>query len=244
MAQLAATLVSTVVGASDSGNLLVDGPGSFGTDGGYVRSVAIGGATFTYNVELNTITASGSGATHSFDGTTHVLSITTAIGGLLALDLDNGAYTYSAPVSVPSDQLETFTYTLSDNDNDLVSSTLSVTILNADRPPIVRNNNVITNAPTVSGDDPIVIPKFALLYNDTDPDGQTIAVTAASTPKTAARQYLIHPTPLALRSAILVPTAGSSPIPAPREPFRTRAPSPSPRATETTRSTATALPIF
>src|SRR6185503_17152816 len=45
-------------------------------------------------------------------------------------------------------------------------------------PPIVRDDHVITNVSGGSGTN-IVIPDYALLYNDSDADGQTIAIAGA-----------------------------------------------------------------
>ncbi|MEZ5922756.1 MAG: DUF5801 repeats-in-toxin domain-containing protein [Hyphomicrobiaceae bacterium] len=181
LSQLAATLVSTVSGATTSGNLLADGPASFGVDGGYVSSVAIGGKTFTYNPVTDTVSVTGAGAaTHTFNPGTNVITIATAIGGALSLDLDNGAYSYTGPASVASNQSDAFTYTLKDGDGDTATSTLTIDILNEDRPPLVRDDIVITNT-----NSPIVIPHFALVHNDTDPDGQPISVSAAGAPQSS-----------------------------------------------------------
>ncbi|MEQ1578414.1 MAG: DUF5801 repeats-in-toxin domain-containing protein [Hyphomicrobium sp.] len=182
LSQLTATLVSTLTGGSTSGNLLTAGPGSFGADGGYVKAVATGGKTFTYSNLTDTITVSGAGAaSHTFNAATNVLSITTAIGGLLILDLDDGAYTYAGPASVSANVSDQFTYTLTDNDNDQASSTLTVDILNGDRPPLVRDDFVVTN---VSGSGAsIIVPEYALVFNDTDPDGQSIGITAVGAPQ-------------------------------------------------------------
>ena len=57
------------------------------------------------------------------------------------------------------------------------SATLTINVNNADLAPIVRDDLVITNITGNSAS--IVIPDYALLYNDIDPDGQTVAVTSA-----------------------------------------------------------------
>lgn len=182
LSQLTATLVGTVNAVTTSGNLLTDPnpDGGFGADGGYVRSIAIGGQTFTFN-GTNTISVAGAGAaTYTFVDATDVLTITTTIGGKLIVDLNDGNYSYTGPSMINSNQQEVFTYTLTDNDGDTASSTLTVNIVNGDRAPIVRDDAIITNWPTQFGADQIVIPKYALLYNDTDPDGHSISVTGVS----------------------------------------------------------------
>ncbi|WP_295559318.1 DUF5801 repeats-in-toxin domain-containing protein [uncultured Hyphomicrobium sp.] len=181
MSQLTATLVGTVNAVTATGNLATEiAGGGFGADGGYVQVISIGGRSFTFN-GTNTITVTGAGtATHTFDDPTNVITITTGLGGKLIVDLDTGAYTYTGPASITSDQTETFGYTLRDNDGDTSSSTLTVNIDNGDRAPIVRDDAIITNTPTQSGLDQIVIPKYALLWNDTDPDGHSIGITGVS----------------------------------------------------------------
>ena len=175
---LTATLVGTIV-APASGNLLTDGtPDSqFGADGGYVRATTLGGQTFTYDRATDALTPTGSGtATHSFNTVTNQLTIVSATLGTLLIDMDDGAYTYAAPASITSNQLVSYGYTLIDGDGDTASSTLAFTINNTDLPPMVRDDTVITN---VNGNGAaILIPDYALLFNDTDPDGQVISITA------------------------------------------------------------------
>jgi Ca2+-binding RTX toxin-like protein len=67
---------------------------------------------------------------------------------------------------------------LIDNDGDTAGSTLTINVTNADRAPIVRDDHVITNL-NGSGVS-IAIPDYALLFNDKDGDGQTIAITGVS----------------------------------------------------------------
>ena len=90
---------------------------------------------------------SGSGG---FDASTGVLTITTAIGGSLAIVIEQvpggdplGKYTYSPPASGPEDDngLEVFDYLLEDTDGSSSAATLSITIVPAD-PILVVGENV------------------------------------------------------------------------------------------------------
>ena len=89
----------------------------------------------------------------------------------------------TAPPAVGANISEPIGFTLTDRDGDTQSATLTVNVNNVDQAPIVANDHVITNYESLigSGIDPdqIVIPHYALLHNDTDPDGQAISVTAA-----------------------------------------------------------------
>ena len=166
-----------------SGNILTEGtpPSAFGADAGYVRSITYGTQTFVYDRDQNTITEVGSGpAIHSFNSLTHLLTIITTSQGNLAIDLDDGHYTYTPPTEIVANEVAQFGFALIDGDGDVASSTLSFNLTNSDLPPIVRDDVVITNI--VGTGASIVIPDYALLYNDHDPDGQAIDVTAAGSP--------------------------------------------------------------
>ncbi len=172
VSQLAATLANTV--STAAGNLVTDeGGGEFGADGGFVKSVTIDNTTYTFAPGTNGLAVSGTDHHTGFDTNTHILSLTLLSGALLALDMDNGAYTYKAPASLGSDITETVGYTLSDNDGDTSASTLSINVAHDVLPPIVRNDHVFTNDDSSST---VVISDAALTHNDTDAGGHTIVV--------------------------------------------------------------------
>jgi von Willebrand factor type A domain/RTX calcium-binding nonapeptide repeat (4 copies) len=178
LGQLAATLVGTI--NTTSGNLLTDGvqQGNYGADGGYVKSITADGTVYTYDPTLNLITAAGTDH-GTFDPATHKETVILASGGIFTIDLDDAFFTYGAPSSVSSGFIDAIPFILSDNDGDTAGSTLIMVSTQADRPPAVRDDHVITNITGGSGTS-IVIPDFALMFNDSDPDGQTIAVTGIS----------------------------------------------------------------
>jgi Ca2+-binding RTX toxin-like protein len=175
--QLAATLDGTIETAS--GNLLTDGvlQGTFGADGGYVKSISVDGTTYTYD-HLGSIAASGTDH-GSFDPATHKETVTFASGAVLTIDMDDGSFSYAGPPNVPSDFTDVVPFVLADNDGDTAASMLAIVSTNQDHPPIVRDEHVIANIAGGSGTG-IVIPDFALLFNDSDLDGQTISISAIS----------------------------------------------------------------
>ena len=176
-AQLTPTLVSTTQVAT--GNIATNGGNGFGADGGFVLSITAGTTTYTYNpAGAGSVSASGGPNNGTFNTTTNSLTIAMASGGSFVIDLDDGNYTYTPPNSVSLGFSESLGYVLKDNDGDVASNTLNISVAVADLPPIVRDDRVITNITGSSA--AITIPDFALLYNDTDANGQTISVTGTS----------------------------------------------------------------
>ncbi|MEH2588349.1 DUF5801 repeats-in-toxin domain-containing protein [Bradyrhizobium sp. AZCC 1721] len=138
--QLQSSLAGTI-SPSISGSV-IDGsiPTSFGADGGYVKSIEIGGKTYTYNPATDAITTSGSGSnTATFNATTNQLTITFtgSAGESFVIDLDDGAYAYTPPSTITSNFGRPFTYTLTDNDGDTGSSTLTINVNNVNEAPVL-----------------------------------------------------------------------------------------------------------
>lgn len=176
LSQLTSTLVALAHASPINGNL-TDSGGGFGADGGYVKSITVNGVTYSY--VQSTDTPSANTAQGTFNTSSNEWMVTTAAGGVIKVDMDNGAYTYTPPSTVGSSLNESIAYTLIDNDGDTtVSQTLAVHIDSASGPLVVRDDRVITNAPSVAGNDPILIPKWALLSNDTGPNSMLLAITA------------------------------------------------------------------
>ena len=147
-----------------------------------MRSITVDGVTYTFNPAANGgaggITTSGS---FTYDGTTKTLTVdtdTNVVGGELAMVMTTGAFTFQPPTGFSSKSVD---FVLVDRDGDTASSTIYFSAAGGpDHPPIVRDDHVITNISGGSGTN-IVIPDYALLYNDSDTDGQTIAITGAIT---------------------------------------------------------------
>ena len=174
--QLTQTLVNTVLAQPISGQLLNGGmPATTGADGGWVKSIAVNGVTYSYDRNTDTQSVSGGTSTGSFNQTTNEWTITLAAGALLKVDMDTGAYTYTPPTTIPpSGVTAAFGYTVVDGDGDTAASTLNITVSAAQGPMVVRDDFVLTNQ------DPVSIPDWALLANDSGPDSGTQALTGVS----------------------------------------------------------------
>ncbi|ALQ02191.1 retention module-containing protein [Pseudomonas brassicacearum] len=176
--QLNSVLSGTVQGAPVTGNLLGEG-GSFGADGGFVKSLVVDGTTYSYDPAANgghgALSASG-GVNHgSFNTTTNTLSIATAHDGTLVVNLDTGAFSYTSQTATSTLITENIGYTISDNDGDLASSSLVVKVV-PNSPPVAMDDNIITNV--LSGN--IVVPGELLLGNDSDANGDPLTASPTS----------------------------------------------------------------
>ncbi|MDT7524180.1 type I secretion C-terminal target domain-containing protein [Rhodoferax sp. TBRC 17198] len=105
------------------------GEGSgLGADGGFLRSVTIDGTTYTYDPAGNgTITTSGTNR-GTFDTSTNTMTISTTAGGKFVVDMDNGLYTYTPPVSTSTTFNESIGFSLQDQDGDTAGNTLTITV--------------------------------------------------------------------------------------------------------------------
>jgi T1SS-143 domain-containing protein len=95
----ALTLFS-ISGASLSadGNALGD-TGSYGQDGGFISKVTIGGYTYVYDADDNTVTQTGHSdlvSDYAFDDVSHVLTVNTFKGETLSVNLLSADYSYLA----------------------------------------------------------------------------------------------------------------------------------------------------
>ena len=176
--QLNSVLSGTVQGAPVTGSLLGEG-GSFGADGGFIKSLVVDGTTYTYDPKAlsgqGSLTASG-GANHgTFNTANNSVSIATNNSGTLVVNLDTGEYSYTSQKTTAVVITENIGFTVSDNDGDLASSTLTVKVI-PNAPPVAMDDHVITNV--LSGN--IVVPGELLLANDSDPNGDALNATPTS----------------------------------------------------------------
>ncbi len=176
--QLNSVLSGTVQGAPVTGSLLGEG-GTFGADGGFIKSIVVDGTTYTYDPKAlsgqGSLTPSGGTNHGTFNTANNTLSIATNNGGTLVVNLDSGDYTYTSQKTTAVVITENIGFTVSDNDGDLASSTLTVKVI-PNAPPVAVDDHVITNV--LSGN--IVVPGELLLANDTDPNGDTLNATPTS----------------------------------------------------------------
>jgi len=167
LSQLSAVLSGTVQGAPITGSLMSGG--HFGADGGFIKALLVDGTTYTFDPKANAgqggYTVAGGPDKASFDTTGNTLSIKTALGGTLLVDMDTGEFTYTPPKDAGSSQVEKFGFTVSDNDGDTSSASLVVKI-NSNSAPVAGADHIITNIAGAS----VTVPAEALLANDSDAD--------------------------------------------------------------------------
>ncbi|AIG05381.1 retention module-containing protein [Pseudomonas fluorescens] len=174
LAGLDAVLAGTVQGAPVTGSLLTDG--TFGADGGFVKSLTVDGITYTYNPAAGgSMSANLPGGHGTFDTVSNSVTITTNQGGTLVVDMDNGEFRYTPPKLTGSLITENFGVTVSDNDGDLATSSLVVKV-NPNAAPVAGDDHVITNI--LAGN--IVVPGELLLANDSDANHDTLTAIPTS----------------------------------------------------------------
>ncbi|MBA1377657.1 retention module-containing protein [Pseudomonas brassicacearum] len=173
--QLNSVLSGTVQGIPVTGNLLGEG-GSFGADGGFIKSLVVDGTTYSYNPDANggqgALTASGGTNHGTFNTATNTVSIATDHDGTLVVNLDTGAFSYTSQTTTSTLITENIGYTVSDNDGDLAGSSLVIKVV-PNSAPVAIADNIITNV--LSGN--IVVPGELLLGNDSDANGDPLTAS-------------------------------------------------------------------
>ncbi|MHA6196642.1 retention module-containing protein [Pseudomonas wadenswilerensis] len=172
--QLDSVLSGTVQGAPVTGSLMSGG--TFGADGGFIKSLVIDGTTYTYDPKGNSnqgsYTVSGGTDKGMFDTVTNSITVKTAIGGSIVVDMDTGEFTYTPPKDNGTSQVDNIGYVISDNDGDLANATLVVNVY-TNAAPVPGADHVITNILSSS----ITVPAEALLANDTDANGDRLSAS-------------------------------------------------------------------
>ncbi|MGH8385276.1 MAG: type I secretion C-terminal target domain-containing protein, partial [Pseudomonas sp.] len=172
LGQLNSVLSGTVIGAPVTGSLLGEG-GSFGADGGFIKTITVDGTTYTYDPKGNSNQGSlifSGGANHgTFNTVNNTLSIATDNKGTLVVNLDTGEYTYVSQKTTSTVLTENIGFTLSDHDGDLASSSLVIKVI-PNAAPVATDDHIITNV--LSGN--VTVPGELLLANDTDADGDPL----------------------------------------------------------------------
>ena len=100
-----------------------------------------------------------------------VTAVSVPAHGSTAINSD-GTITYAPAANY--DGPDTFTYTIGDGHGGTAGATVAITVTGVNDAPVATNDTAIT-----AEDTPVTI---AVLGNDTDVDGDTLLVTAASTP--------------------------------------------------------------
>ncbi|MDD1013058.1 retention module-containing protein [Pseudomonas rubra] len=176
--QLNSVLSGTVQGAPITGSLMSGG--QFGADGGFIKSLVIDGTTYTYDPKGNggagSYATSGAADRGTFDTGTNSITVKTAIGGSIVVNMDTGDFTYTPPKDTGSGQLEQVGFVASDNDGDTASANLVINVY-ANTAPVAGADHIITNILSSS----ITVPAEALLANDSDANHDRLSVPSTTT---------------------------------------------------------------
>ncbi|WP_222862657.1 VWA domain-containing protein [Aeromonas sobria] len=126
--ELASQLQETVA-PSVIGNLLTVGSVSagIGADGGRLSSVTVDKVVYSW--DGGSATPSNLGSKASYNSTTHELTITTAAGGKLVIDLDDGSYRYQAASKAAMGYQETIGFSVVDRDGDSVNANVTLNVV-------------------------------------------------------------------------------------------------------------------
>ncbi|MDO6564940.1 VWA domain-containing protein, partial [Amphritea sp. 1_MG-2023] len=170
-------LLATVPVAS-SGNLFGTlSDGGFGADGnGQIRTVTIDSVTYSYDAETGLITNTANSDVISGNS----LTISTAQGGELTLNMSTGSYEYVTDAVFTSDYEEVIGFTIQDTDGDVSSGVVTLDIMRETRPVPTLNANTddVFEADMASGtnsDGSGEIATGNILADDTIPSGISLS---------------------------------------------------------------------
>jgi VCBS repeat-containing protein len=120
------------------------------------------------------VPASGTVVATDVDGDPLTYSVVDgpAHGTLTIFDSSTGAFTYTPAAGYSGS--DSFTFKANDGTVDSNTATVSINVTANNHPPVARNDSAVTPEDT-----PIAV---AVLANDTDPDGDTLTVSAVTQP--------------------------------------------------------------
>ncbi|WP_421331793.1 VWA domain-containing protein [Aeromonas veronii] len=126
--ELASQLQETVA-PNVIGNLLTVGSVSagLGADGGRLSSVTVDKVVYSW--DGGSANPSNLGSKASYNSATHELNITTAAGGKLVIDLDDGSYRYQAASKAAMGYQETIGFSVVDRDGDSVNANVTLNVV-------------------------------------------------------------------------------------------------------------------
>ncbi len=114
---------------------------------------------------------------HDIDGTIDPTTVAIITGPAHGTVVNNGDGTVTYTPDTNFNGVDTYTYTVNDNDgatSNVATVAITVIAVQVNRPPVAADDNAVTDENTA-----VTIP---VLANDSDPDGDTITVTDASVP--------------------------------------------------------------
>jgi VCBS repeat-containing protein len=176
--QLNSVLSGTVVGAPVTGSLLGEG-GTFGADGGFIKTITVDGTTYTYDPKglsnQGSLISTGGTNHGTFNTVNNSLSIATNGKGTLVVNLDTGEYSYVSQKATSVLITENIGFTVSDKDGDLASSNLVVKVV-PNAAPLAVDDHIITNVLSNN----VTVPGELLLANDTDSNSDSLSPSSTS----------------------------------------------------------------
>ncbi|WP_288842884.1 tandem-95 repeat protein [uncultured Deefgea sp.] len=180
LAQLPPILRDTILtptAGNITGGLVGSAVAGFGADGGHINDITVNGVKYTFNTAGNSITTTANGSTYTFDPVSHTLKVTTTLGGQFIIDLDDGKYTYTPPVTLQSNASENIGFTLIDNDGDLdkSNSTLTINVI----PPRYNTAPVLVDDFSFTKANQAI--SLDVLANDKDLQGDKLTLTGTPT---------------------------------------------------------------
>ena len=177
LSTLGQVLSGTVQGAPITGNLMSGG--TFGADGGFIKSLLVDGTTYTYDPKGNgntgSYTVTGGVDNGTFDTVSNSITIKSSSGGNLLVDMDTGEFTYTPPKDSGAPLKEVIGFVASDNDGDLDSAQLVISA-NTNVAPLAGADHIITNIFGTS----VTVAAEALLANDSDANGDSLSTSATT----------------------------------------------------------------
>uniref|UniRef100_UPI00260D40C1 VWA domain-containing protein n=1 Tax=uncultured Amphritea sp. TaxID=981605 RepID=UPI00260D40C1 len=169
--------VSTAIPGNLFGSLA---SGGFGADGnGHVRTVTIDSVTYTYDNTAGTITNS---ANSNVINDSSVV-ITTALGGVISINMDTGVYSYEADPTFTVDFAETIGFTMQDVDGDVTSGIVTLDVSREVKPTPTLNANAaeVFEADMADGTNSVGTGEVVtgnILSDDTIPNGLSLSTVS------------------------------------------------------------------
>jgi VCBS repeat-containing protein len=175
------TLTITIVGVEDDTNPTATDDGGAVTEAGGIANGSAGTPTAAGTVADNVSDADGDELDFVLEGASGTSGETGGLYGSLGLDPDTGDWTYTLDNADTNTQalnggesaLDTFTYTVLDEDGATASATITVTVIGANDNPTANNDEggAVTEAGAANGGVPTATGSLANNVSDVDSGG-------------------------------------------------------------------------
>jgi hypothetical protein len=136
---LDSSFIKTTTGSLTDGTLAA-GSG-IGADGGHLAAFTVDGTTYAYG----SATPTNGTSRGTYNSVTNTWTVQTLARGTLAIDMDDGKFTYSAQPGTTTSYTESINYTLIDADGDTSTSTLPIFVQPAQTTALVSTTTTLAN---------------------------------------------------------------------------------------------------